>query len=52
MSGAGQDPRRVPAPGYPVEEPTPQRAPLKAPGEGHPAEPQNDPDQKPGRGNG
>lgn len=52
MSRAAQDPRQVPALGYPVEEPVPERAPLKAPGEGDPAEPRNDPDQKPGRGNG
>lgn len=49
---SASDPRRQPAPGYPNENPRPKRQPPKAPGEGRPDEPQNDPDRKPGRGNG
>lgn len=46
------DPRRQPAPGYPEENLKPKRQPPKAPGEGRPDEPQNNPTRKPGRGNG
>jgi hypothetical protein len=54
MKRAGQpgDPRKTPASGYPNEQPKPKQNPPKAPGEGHPQEPQNRPKQKPGRGNG
>lgn len=47
-----RDPRRHPAPGYPEEQLKPKRHPPKAPGEGGPKEPQNNPTRKPGRGNG
>ncbi len=46
------DPRRQPRPGYAETELTPKRKPPKAPGEGSPFEPQNDPKRKPGRQNG
>jgi hypothetical protein len=46
------DPRREPAPGYAPEQPDPSAKSPKAPGEGRPDEPQNDPTEKPGRGNG
>jgi hypothetical protein len=48
-----RDPRKHPAPGgYPPGQPTPDHTPPKAPGTGSPHEHQNDPDEKPGRGNG
>lgn len=47
------DPRKFPAPGgYPSGQPTPDPVPPKAPGTGSPHEHQNDPEQKPGKGNG
>lgn len=46
------DPRREPRPGYAETELKPKRRPPKAPGEGGPFEPQNDPRRKPGRQNG
>jgi hypothetical protein len=46
------DPRREPRPGYAETELKPKRKPPKAPGEGGPFEPQNDPRRKPGRQNG
>lgn len=48
----GGDPRRQPRPGYAEPELVPKREPPKAPGQGGPFEPQNDPDRKPGRQNG
>jgi hypothetical protein len=47
-----RDPRREPRPGYAETELKPKRKPPKAPGEGGPFEPQNDPKRKPGRQNG
>jgi len=38
---------RLPASGYPHEQPVPE--PPKLPGHGRPDEPQNDPSQKPGK---
>lgn len=38
-----------PEPGYAEEQLKPKRMPPKAPGEGRPKEPQNDPDAKPER---
>ena len=46
------DTRKQPASGYPNEQPKPHAPAPKAPGEGNPDEYQNQPDQKPGRGNG
>ncbi len=39
--------KKLPASGYPHEQPEPGSP--KLPGRGRPDEPQNDPDQKPGR---
>lgn len=49
---SGDDPRKEPRPGYAETELWPKRKPPKAPGEGGPFEPQNDPKRKPGRQNG
>lgn len=51
-AGKPDDPRREPRPGYAEPELKPKRHPPKAPGEGGPFEPQNNPRRKPGRQNG
>jgi hypothetical protein len=45
------DTRKQPAPGYAPDQPDSRAKKPKAPGEGRPDEPQNDPAQKPDREN-
>jgi len=47
-----EDPRKKSTPGYPEEQLKPKSRQPKAPGEGAPTEPQNNPTKKPGEGNG
>ncbi len=49
---APADPRRESSPGYAPDEPDETTTGPKAPGEGRPDETQNQPDHKPGHGNG